>query len=227
MENSLSLKEKFMLLSYHPEKGKPYWDAQYYMYGVIGAILLELAGQNKIKVEEKQLIVADTKKTGDTALDYVVEILASSGKQKKVQSWIQSFSSFRSARTIKKLILQQLVDKRTMGEEEGRFLFFTFKKYPLRDTRTRFALLKNIQDFVLKGYENDRDAALLASLVGSTQLTSRVFEKADRKAARKKLKQISKENEVSKIVGATVSAVQAAIVASVAVTASVSAASGR
>lgn len=226
MENTLSLKEKFILIGFHPEKGKPYWDAQYYIYGVTGAILLELASLNKIKVTDKRLIITDAKKTGDPALDFVLEILAGAGKQKKVQSWIQSFSSFRVARKIRNLVLQQLVSKRIMGEEDGRFLFFTFKKYPLRDTRTRLTMIKNIQDYVLKGYENDRDAALLSSLVGSTQLTSHVFEKADRSIARKKLKQISKENEFSQIVGATVSAVQAAIVSSIAVTTAVSASSG-
>lgn len=225
MENTFSLKEKFMLLCLHPEKGKIYWDAQYYIYGVTGAILLELAGLQKIKIADKRLIVTDGKKTGDIVLDFVVDLLGQSQKEKKVQTWMQRFSSFSMARRIKRMILDGLVEKRILGKEEATFLFFfKYYRYPARENKIRTSLLKNIGDYVIRDRESEPDIKLLASLVGSAQITSRVFEKADRKAARKKLKELNKGNEVSQIVGETVTAVQAAIVASVAVTAAASAA---
>lgn len=225
MENLLSLKEKFVLLCLHPEKGKIYWDAQYYNYGVTGAILLELAGLQKVKIADKRLIINDVKKTGDPVLDFVLDQLGQSQKDKKVATWMQRFSSFRMVRRLKGMILDGLVDKRILGKEEATFLFFfKYFRYPARETKIRAALLKNVEDFVLRNRETETDIKLLASLVGSAQITSRVFEKADRKAARKRLKEINKENEVSQIVGETVSAVQAAIAASVATTVAVSAA---
>lgn len=226
MENTLSLKEKFMLLCLHSEKGKIYWDAQYYTYGVTGAILLELAGLKKIKIADKRLIINDGKKTGDTVLDFVLDLLGQSQNEKKVQTWIQKFSSFRMARMLKGMILDGLVEKRMLGKEEATFLFFfKYYRYPARETKIRAALLKNIGDYVIRNRETEPDIKLLASLVGSAQITSRVFEKADRKFARKKLKELNKGNEVSQIVGETVAAVQAAIAASVATTVAVSAAS--
>lgn len=228
MENTLSLKEKFMLLCLQPEKGKIYWDAQYYIYGVTGAILLELAGLQKIKIANKRLIITDGKKTGDTVLDFVIDLLGQSQKEKKVQTWMQRFSSFRMARRLKGMILDGLVEKRILGKEEATFLFFfKYYRYPARETKIRTALLKNVGDYVLRDRETDPDIKLLASLVGSAQISSRVFEKADRKAARKRLKEILKENDISVIVGETVSAVQAAIVASVATSAAASTAATR
>jgi len=225
MENTFSLKEKFILLCYHPEKGKPFWNAQYYIYGLTGAIFLELAGMQKIKIANKRLEITDSKETGDPVLDLVLNILAQAKSKKRVQTWIHKFASFRMGRKIKRMILDKLVEKRVLGKEEAKFLLiFKYFKYPARDTRTRNELINNVRDFVLRNRSNEPDALLLASLVGSAQITSRVFEKADRRNARKRLKELNKGNEISQIVGETVSAVQAAIVASVATSAAASAA---
>jgi len=225
MENTFSLKEKFILLCYHPEKGKPFWNAQYYIYGITGAIFLELAGMQKIKITNKRLEITDSKKTGDPVLDLALDVLAQAKSQKRVQTWIHKFASFRMGRKIKRMILDGLVEKRILGKEEAKFLFFfKYFKYPARETRTRNELINNIQDYVLRNRSNESDTLLLSALVGSAQITSRIFEKADRKVAGKRLKEILKGNEVSQIVGETVSAVQAAIVASVVASAAASSA---
>jgi|GEM_PF-6115489 len=215
MEKELSLKEKFILLCYQPENGKPY-SATFYHFGFIGTTLLELAEHGKIKTEGKLLKLTDRTKTNDKALDFVLDYLVKAGKDKKISYWIRKLSEFTIKRKLRAFILDSLVHKRILKEEEVRaLLIFKYKKYPARETRTRNELIKEIQNLVLRNREGDQDLDLLVALIGATRMTNRFFEKKDRKEARKRIKELMKENKVASIVNETVAAVQAAILATI------------
>ena len=215
MEKELTLKEKFLLLCYQPKSGRPF-QATYYHFGFIGSALLELAELGKIKTEDKLLKLIDSKSTNDKALDFALGYLAKSGKDKKISYWIRKFSDFGIKKKIRLYIMNSLVHKRILKEEEGRALFvFKYKKFPARETRTRDDLIRKIQNMVLRGRDGDKDLILLVTMIGATRMTGRFFDKKDRKQARKKIKQLIKENKVAAIVNETVAAVQAAIMTTI------------
>jgi hypothetical protein len=215
MEKELTLKEKFLLLCYQPESGNPY-PATYYYFGYIGSALLELANMGKIKTEGKLLKLVDSKATGDHALDYLIEIMAKAGREKKTAYWIRKFSEYVIKRKLRLLILQELMSKRILFEKDARaLLIFKYKKYPARETRTRNELIRSVQNLVLRNKESDKDAMMLAVLIGATRITGRFFEKKDRKQARQKIKILIKENKVASIVNETVASVEAAIMAAI------------
>lgn len=215
MDKGLTLKEKFLLLCYQPKSGRPF-AATYYYFGFIGSVLLELAEMEKIKTEDKMLKLINSKSTNDNALDLALGYLAKPEKDKKISYWIRKFSDFGIKRKLRLLIMNSLVRKRILKEEEGRALFiFKYKKFPARETRTRNDLIKKIQNMVLRDREGDKDLILLVTLIGATRMTGRFFDKKDRRLARKKIKQLMKENKVATIVNETVAAVQAAILATI------------
>jgi len=215
MEKELTLKEKFLLMCYQPESGKPY-TATYYYFGYIGSALLELANLGKIETEGKFLKLIDSKASGDQALDLMIEYMAKASRDKKTAYWIRKFSEYGIKRKLRLLILEQLMHKKILFEQDARaLLIFKYKKYPARESRTRNGLIRSVQSLVLRNREGDKDVTLLAVFIGATRMTGRFFEKGDRKQARRKIKILMKENKFASIVNETVASVEAAIMAAI------------
>lgn len=225
MEINLTLKEKFLLLSYHPEKGRMLHTASYASYGIAGAVMLELAGMEKYKIENEKVVLHDSRPTGDKALDFVIEKIAKTGRQKKLKSWISFIVQSGLIGKVKKAIRDRLVDKRIFSKREKTALFiFKYNRYPARNTRPRRNLIAEIHNVVIRRHIGNKDTLMLIALIGATKMENSFFLPEDRKAARKRIKEIIKGNEVAKMLNSTVSAVQAAVITTITTTAVISAA---
>jgi len=220
MDKKLTLKEKFLLLNYHPEKGRLLANSSFFSYGLSGTCLLELAGLEKININNKKVTLLNSKKTGDNALDLILDLLGKSERPKKISTWISKLSNYGIHKKIKRIILDDLLKKRILRREDARALFiFKYNKYPARDTVTRKGLIQSIQDLVLRNKEADHDTILLVALLGATRGVNRFFTGKERKIARQRVKEIMKNTEVAKVVNETITAIQGAIIASIAATA--------
>ncbi|MEN8225810.1 MAG: GPP34 family phosphoprotein [Bacteroidota bacterium] len=218
----LTIKEKLVLLAYHPDKGNCLVPT-YIGHGLVGAILLELAGLEKIRVEDNRIKLMDSKKTGDEQLDYIIELLSHSTKSYKVKSIIAKLQAKSSK--IKKPLIAGLVKKRYLKREEKQFLFIKYNRYPAYNRTYRSNLIEHIRRLVLRNIKLDDDITMLAGLTGATRLSIKFFRnREERKTARKRIKEIIKENQVDQAINETVQAVQAAVLASIATTAAISAA---
>jgi hypothetical protein len=224
-ERQLTLKEKYVLLAYHPETGRPL--TQYLPFGLAGAVLLELADMERITLKGTRIMLNDATSCSDPVLDVVVKEIAKARSTKKVPAWINRFVRFRFRRLLKTMVLEEMIAKRVMKKEEARMLFFfRYYRYLPYETRKRNDLIKNIRDKVLRNQDVEKDVLFLIALVGATFMERRVFERSERKLARKKIKEISSENGTATIANETMKAVKSAIVASiVAATVATSAAS--
>ncbi len=219
----LTLKEKFVLLILHPDKGHN-MAISFDGYGIAGALLLELAGMGKLKIEDKRVKLLDSAKTGDEQLDYLIGILDRSGKSYKIKSIISKIQGKSSK--IKRPIIKGLVKKRYLKEVEKRFLIFKYKRYPSSNTRYRKDLVEHIRRMVLRNIKSDDDIPLLTGLAGACRLSDKFFRtREERKIARKRIKEIVKENDIDQAIDETVKAVHAAIMISITTTAVVSSAS--
>jgi len=127
-EQQLTLKEKYLLLAYHPEKGRPL--SQYLSHGLAGAILIELAGMERITLKGTRILLNDATASSDSALDLVIKEIAKVRSTKKVTEWINRFVRFRFRRLLKTMVLEEMITKRVMKKEEARILFlFKYFKY--------------------------------------------------------------------------------------------------
>ena len=225
MENDLTLKEKYLLLCYHPEKGRLLNSANYTSYGIAGAIMLELAELGKFDVQNNKVILNNQKSTGDKALDLVIERIAKTSRSRKVSSWISSIAQSGRMQKIKAAIRESLVKKRIMKKQEKTaLLIFKYNRYPLHNARLRRQIINDIHNVVINRKIGSKDIMLLTALIGATKMESSFFIREERKAARKRIKEIMKSNDIAKMLDSTVTAVQAAVVAAITTTAVVSAA---
>lgn len=225
MENNLTLKEKYLLLCYHPEKGRLLNTANYTSYGIAGAIILELAEMNKFKLENDRIVITDRRKTGDEALDIVIDRIANAKRYRKISSWISGLAQSGRMQKIKSAIRNTLIEKRIMRmKEKTALLIFTYHRYPLRNARLRRQIISEIHNVVINRRIGSKEIMLLTALIGATKMESSFFIRDERRAAKKRIRQIMKNNDIAKVLDSTVTAVQAAVVTAITTTAVVSAA---
>jgi len=225
MENELTLKEKYLLLCYHPEKGRLLNSANYTSYGIAGAIMLELAELGKFEVQNNKVNLKDRKTTGDKALDLVIERIGKASRPRKVSSWISGIGQSGRMQKIKSAIRESLMNKRIMKKQEKTaLLIFKYNRYPLRNSRLRRQLINDIHNVVINRKIGSKEIMLLTALIGATKMESSFFIREERKDARKRIKEIMKNNDIAKMLDSTVTAVQAAVVAAITTSVVVSAA---
>jgi len=209
----LTIKEKFVLLAYHPSKGYNLAPTSI-GYGIAGAMLLELTELKKIQIQDGRVKLQDTKKTGDILLDEFIRILAKPSKPYRVKTAIIKVKNHTGK--FKKSILAGLVKKRILKAEKKRFLIFRYMRYPSVSYGFRKDIIEHIRRLVLRNIESDKDIPLLAGLAGSCQLTKKFFHgKEERKTAKKRIKEIVSESQIDSAIDETIKAVHAAVMVSV------------
>ena len=217
----LTLKEKFVILAYDPVKGHNL-ASNYIGFGIGGAILLELAGLKKIRIEEKRIKLLDGHKTGDELLDQAIAIISDSSKPYKVKVLIAKIQ--RKPSRYKKPIINGLVKKRYLREQRKRFLIFTYRRYPTANPGYRKDLVEYCRRLVLRKTESEPDIPLLIGLAGACRFSGKFFKtKEERKIAKTRIKEIVKESEIDKAIDETIQAIQAAVMAAVVTSAAVTA----
>lgn len=209
----LTIKEKFVLLAYHPSKGYNLASTRI-GFGIAGAMLLELAELKKIQIQDTRVKLQDKKNTGDVLLDEFIRILAKPSKPYRVKTAITKVQNH--AGKFKKPILAGLVKKRILKAEKKRFLIFRYMRYPSINYGIRKDIIEHIRKLVLRKIESDKDIPLLAGLAGACQLTRKFFHgKEERKTAKKRIKEIVSESQIDIAIDETIKAVQAAVMVSV------------
>jgi hypothetical protein len=217
----LSLKEKFLVLAYHPEKGIRI-AGSFMSYGLGGAILMELAEHGKIRIENKRIKLINSHSTGDTTLDNAIEILRNSNRSMRIKSLIGKIA--HKPNKFKKPVLEKLIDSRVMKKERKRFLFIPYYRYPCMEKAYRKGLIESIRNLVLRKTEADNDIVMLTGLTGASQFINKFFKtKQERKIAKKRVKEIVEASQIDKAIDETIKAIQAAVIVSVTTTAAISA----
>lgn len=212
----LSLAEELLLLALHDEKGKIVSAAlMSLLFGLAGALLLDLSLMDRITIENKKLILRDDKLTGDEIIDEAIAKIRQSKKTHKPDHWVVKLSGIKK---MKDRLLDRLVYQGILRKEEKKVLWvFPSKQYPTvngkpeRDTRAL------IRAALLEGAAPDERTKMIVSLVVACDLINEIFPKGERRQAKKRAKEIAAGDPFGKAVADMTRATQTAIVASVAV----------
>ena len=80
----LNLLDKLFLLALDDEKGTFVSDSEVFGYCIAGAILFELSIKERIQIVENKVKIVNKEKLNDEVLDYCLEIISDSKKNRKV-----------------------------------------------------------------------------------------------------------------------------------------------
>ena len=136
----LSIIEKFLLVSQHPDKGRFIIPQMQLHYGLAGAILLEMSIEKRLKIENKRLILIDNKPHSHPIFNMVIDTIRQSSKARRIRYWINKLN--RKAYKYKWAFMKDLEDKRIIRIEFKKFLgLIPYKKSYMIDSQMLIYLL--------------------------------------------------------------------------------------
>ena len=215
-----------MLLLLDPTKGRPVADSTRLPLVLGGAVLLELAATDSIRISgpgeavRKDRVVPTAIKHDDPILSDGLSTLRGH-RPMHPQSAVSTLS-----KKLQSKVIAQLKRKRQIAEERDRVLgIFPLTKWYPRDRSRREEIREELEKVLTQGAEPDPRSSALISLLSAVDVVPKVFPDADKKAIRKRAKEIAAGDWAAKAVKDAVASVEAAIIAGV-VGASAAAASG-
>jgi Golgi phosphoprotein 3 len=223
----LNTAEKFLILAHHPEKGRFVIDGLQLSYGIVGALLLEMALENIVSVQDNRLVYNSTGMEKDPLISELSATIRQSEKRRKIKTWISKFA--RKSKRYKWTILRQLSDKRLIRIENKKFLgLIPYKRSYIIDKSIRTELIRTARNNVLNREDlNEENVVVLGLIEACTMHKIISSDRQELKKIRKELKEIIKESSIAGVLAETIKQAQTAIIASVAASsAASSAASG-
>jgi hypothetical protein len=135
-----------------------------------GAALMELALNNRVDSDLKQLMLVDAKPTGDDILDDVLRQLAEIGGEFSAAAALEQISL--NGEKYQEMALKRLIAKGILREEDGRFLWvFHTRRYPVVDDTEQREVRARLRQLVLTDEIPDpRDVVLICLIDASGML---------------------------------------------------------
>ena len=129
----LRFAEEITLLMLNDEDGEfvrvPGWSLQ---CAYAGAVLMDLALENRIDTDLSRLVLIDPTPVGDDLLDPILARIAETSETHDARYWVEQFAD--SADEIRERALVRLVESGVLRREEDRFLWvFQSRRYPIVD----------------------------------------------------------------------------------------------
>ncbi len=173
---ALTLPQELLLLALDDESGKKAFAVGGSLpYGLVGAVLFELALDGTISLGEKRITVRRTRPVGDDVVDPILAWLAA-----KPRTPSRTISSRASG--ITRRVSEQLVTARILRRAETNVIgIIPVRRYPALDTRPERDIRSRLGQAVRERGQPDERTAALCALVHATSLTKLAFPDRDPK----------------------------------------------
>jgi len=211
----LTFVEEIVLLALDDKKGKfvdlpPLALDQ----ALAGAVLLELAFQNRIDTDLSHLTLVSNKPTGDKMLDPILKEIATAKDKKDAKFWVGVISS--DGEKIRDDALARLVERGVLKREEKKILWvIPGRRYPMIQNQEEEEVRKRIRHVVVEGaIPSPRDVVII-SLASACQLLRTVFTDADLLKYSPRIAEVAKMDLIGQAVSKSVAEVQEAVMRAV------------
>ena len=192
----LNLIDQLTLLALDDEKGTFLADSTSYSYAIAGAVIMELALEERIDLSGEKVVLKDRNKTGDKIIDTYFEIILQTEKEKKIKSWVERIGN--KADKIKRDTIDKLINNRILEKKEDKILWiFSYNKYPTQNPRPENQLRSRLYDIIVNSHRPELKEMMLLNLIESCSLGKEVFGKEQAKTFKKKLKSINEYDHLA------------------------------
>lgn len=214
-----NLAEELLLLAFHDDTGRN--QATNLELGLAGGIILDLVMAERIDVVDKKVQVIDTRSTGDTLLDEVLQRMTDD-KPRRAQSVIQ-----RLSRGLTQQVRDRMVEAGALEHDRDTVLgIFPFNRYrATANNHIEADAVRRLTTAVDTGYSSEARTSGLATLVYILNLEKTVFPGRKRREVRAALKKLSEASWASRATKQAVDAAKAAAMSAITAAAAAGAAS--
>ncbi len=211
----LNIAEQLLLLALHDEKGTVLSSASAsLLYGLSGAVLMELTLNKQLYIDKKNLLVSGTTPTGNDILDEAVLAIKQSKKDRNAAHWVNALST--GIKNLTERLLDRLVQEGILRKEERRILWvIPVIRYPMQRSKIEQEIRAQVRAALLDEQTPAPQTAMLISLVSACNLMGELFSREELKRATERAKEIAKESLITDAVSDTVSAADAAVATAV------------
>jgi len=207
----LSFAEELILLGLDDKKGifLP-MSLMSFESALAGAILMELALENKIDTDLEHLILIDDEKTGDPIYDEVLKMIREHSKEENALYWVKEIRNRFS--NLREVLTKRLIEKGLIREDKKKILgLFPQTRYPVVNNSEEVAIRQRIRHIVLSEEIPEPKDIVIISLVKSCGLTDQIFTTKELKQASERIYQISKMDLIGQSVSKAINELQAMI----------------
>ena len=200
----LRFAEEITLLMLDDDDGEfvrmPGWSTQ---CAFAGAVLMDLALENRIDTDLRRLVLIDPTPLGDDMLDPALALVAQSTETLDARYWIDQLAEHADA--IRDAALARLVERGILRREEDRFLWvFQSRRYPIVDGKAEREVKLRIME-VLFGDEipDPRDIVLIC-LADACGLLRELLSARELERASERIEQVRKLDLIGQAVSKAV-----------------------
>ena len=159
----LRFPEELMLLILDDENGKfARVPERHLRYALAGGVLMDLALENRIDTDLKQLVLVDSSPVGDGLLDPTLADISQETESRDARFWVER-TAFQSADAIREGALDRLVERGILQRQDDRFLWvFRSRRYPVIDDRAEREVKLRIMEILFSDELPDpRDVVII------------------------------------------------------------------
>jgi golgi phosphoprotein 3 len=208
----LTQPEELLLLTIHQDRGTFIGPAtERLKFGLVGAILIELALRGKIQSDQNQrLSLLDGEPTGDGLTDEVLAVMKASEKARKAGFWINNLAP--KTEKYRKKITGCLIEKGLITQEEDHFAWVVPSPYhPEVKASTKTVINRRMRDIVLAQEAGHPGELAFLSLVRACSLLDLIFLKDERRFASNRINELVVRSAMTDPLSQTIQEIETAI----------------
>ena len=159
---------------------------------IAGAVLMELAMENRIDTDLENLILVDATPVGDDLLDSTLAMIAEGSEdQKDARHWVEQTA--RQAPAIREATLDRLVERGILEREDDRFLWvFRSRRYPMVDGQAEREVKLRIMGVLFSNeIPSPRDVVVIC-LAHACGIFGELLSKREQEQAAERIEQVRK-----------------------------------
>ncbi len=209
---SLRFAEEILLLALDHKTGKLHPLPERALdLAVAGALLMELAFDNRVDTDQKNLMVVDRSPGEDPLLAQVLASLPADVDQFSISQALANVSDH--SHQWKQALFQSLVERGILRQEEHRFLFvLKERRYPAVDDKEEREVMARIREIILTkdAIPDPRDVVIIC-LMDACDLSTVVFSDQELEQCRGRIKDVSKMDFIGQALAQAIRDIQEAI----------------
>ena len=196
----LTMPEELLLLMLDDETGRltdraaPAGD-----YALVGAILAELALEERIDTDPPRLRVRNPAPTGDAVLDGVLARIQAEPTPQDSRWWVENLA--QDVEDYRTAYFERLVQKGILKAEEGRFLWlFSERRYPVISDKEEREVKARLMSVIFEDGMPDARDALLIGLSRAAGLFPLMLAPAELERAQPRIEAVSRHEALNQTV---------------------------
>ncbi|MCY4575465.1 MAG: GPP34 family phosphoprotein [Chloroflexi bacterium] len=187
----LRFAEEIILLLLNDDDGRfarvPSWSMD---YALAGAVLMDLALDNRIDTDLERLVLVDSTPLGDSLLDPTLADIAA-GEERNARYWVEHTAN--RAAEIREEALNRLVDGGILERKDDRFLWvFQSRRYPMVDGNEEREVRLRLMSILFSDEIPDPRDIVLLSLTDACGILRGMLSRRELNSAAERIEQVRK-----------------------------------